>query len=52
MPSRSRGLSELAHTLVEKQWCCICNILGSNPAVGNVQELQHGLRHEGKLFFP
>ena len=52
IPSLSRGLSELACTLVEKQWCCGCHILGSKPAADNVEELQHALEHKGKLFSP
>ena len=52
IPSLSRGLSELACTLVEKQWCCVCHILGLNRAADNVEELQYGLEHKGKLFFP
>ena len=47
-----RGLSKLACTLVAKQWCCVCHILGSNAAANNVKELQHGLGHKGELFFP
>ena len=52
IPSLCRGLSELACTLVEKQWCCVCDIVGSNPATDNVEELQHGLEHKGKLSPP
>ena len=51
IPSLSRGLSELACTLVQKQWCYVCHIVGSNPAADNVEELQHGSGHKGKLFF-